>query len=163
MQVTVDADNEPIEYDETGTPWYIYECVPFIKELKGYDENSGSQNKLLESFIKQMNTKPLDMVNEFITKDKLAQDHQCPTGSNREKTSKGYLQQCDENRQMCCSNLWSKNCSESECFRNYHVCDGNRCIPEKWEQDGWPDCLDGSDESRLVLHIQLEYSNFRVN
>ena len=38
--------------------------------LKGYDEQSGSQNKLLESFIKKMNKKPLELVDEFLTKDK---------------------------------------------------------------------------------------------
>ena len=40
---------------------------PFVK---GYDEQSGSQNKLLESFIKKMNKKPLELVDEFLTKDK---------------------------------------------------------------------------------------------
>ena len=38
--------------------------------LKGYDEQSGSQNKLLESFIKKMNKQPLELVDEFLTKDK---------------------------------------------------------------------------------------------
>ena len=38
--------------------------------MKGYDEQSGSQNKLLESFIKKMNKKPLELVDEFLTKDK---------------------------------------------------------------------------------------------
>jgi len=141
----IDEDNDPIEYGET--PWYIYECVPFIKELTGYDENSGSQNKLLESFIKQMNTKPLDVVDEFITKDKVAlEDQRCDT-ETKPKTSKGYLKQCSDGSQLCCSNLWSNSCSESDCYSDYTSCDGNRCIPSKWVQDGWPDCLDGSDES----------------
>ena len=55
-----------------------FHIVPFIKELKGYDENLGSQNKLLESFIKEMNKKPLDMVDDFLTKDKKKVDQDCP-------------------------------------------------------------------------------------
>ena len=119
-----DEDNDPIEYG--GTPWYIYECVPFIKELTGYDENSGSQNKLLESFIKQMNTKPLDVVDEFITKDKVAlEDQRCNT-EVKQKTSKGYLKQCSDGSQLCCSNLWSNSCSESDCYSDYTSCDGTK-------------------------------------
>ena len=86
----MDTDNDPVDYG--GTPWYIYECVPFIKDIKGYDENSGSQNKLLENFIKQMNTKPLDMVDEFLTKDKVAtSDDTCNGSGSKEKPNKGYL------------------------------------------------------------------------
>ena len=31
------------------------------------------------------------------------------------------------------------------CFSDYFTCDG-RCISRDWVGDGWPDCMDGSDE-----------------
>ena len=87
-----------IQYILTGgdynpNPWYIYECVPFIKDLKGYDEISGSQNKLLENFIKQMNKKPLDLVDEFLTNDKSSSKStdQCGTTAKNSDTSKGIF------------------------------------------------------------------------
>lgn len=141
----LEAPEETVSEDYTSTPWYIYECVPFIKELKGYDETSGSQNKLLESFIKQMNTKPLDMVNEFITSEKQASSGQCQDRAAK-KSAKGFLKQCNNSTTLCCSSPWTTDC-QNDCFIDYSPCDGNRCIPGKWVQDGWPDCLDGSDES----------------
>ena len=96
--------------------------------FKGYDENSGSQNKLLESFIKQMNTKPLDVVDEFITKDKVTLEDECKP-ELKSKSSKGYLKQCSNGGQMCCNNLWSNVCSESDCYSDYTTCDGNLLRP----------------------------------
>ena len=125
----MDTDNDPVDYG--GTPWYIYECVPFIKDIKGYDENSGSQNKLLENFIKQMNTKPLDMVDEFLTKDKVAtSDDTCNGSGSKEKPNKGYLKQCrrNNNNQMCCSDPWNDSCPESDCFSDFSPCDGKYYI-----------------------------------
>ncbi len=160
-------DMEPLQFEENvstpqpeddavvdATPWYIYECVPFIKDIQGYDESSGSENKLLESFIKEMNKKPLEMVDEFITKDK----ERCPSASSNEKSSsKGYLKRCNDSRnsgEMCCNSPWSKNC-DLDCYLDYSPCDGNRCIPGKWVQDGWPDCLDGTDENPKAGHKSL--------
>ena len=80
----------------------------------------------MESFIKQMNTKPLDVVDEFITKDKVAlEDQRCNT-EVKQKTSKGYLKQCSDGSQLCCSNLWSNICSESDCYSDYTSCDGTK-------------------------------------
>ena len=80
----------------------------------------------MESFIKQMNTKPLDVVDEFITKDKVAlEDQRCNT-EVKPKTSKGYLKQCSDGSQLCCSNLWSNSCSESDCYSDYTSCDGTK-------------------------------------
>ena len=144
-----DEDQFLFEEDDQGASpasmWYIYECVPFIKDLEGYDETSGSQNRLLEKFIKQMNTKPLEIVNEFISKDKDTDPDQCKVKDD--KITKGYLKRCDgrSSQEMCCNSPWSKKCDQ-DCYLDYSTCDGNRCIPGKWVQDGWPDCLDGSDE-----------------
>ena len=140
-----EEDQMGIPESQASSMWYIYECVPFIKELEGYDESMGSQNALLESFIKQMNTKPLEIVSEFLDKDKNDKNEQCPRKDD--KMTKGYLKTCaDTNSQMCCNSPWSKKCDQ-DCYLDYSPCDGNRCIPGKWIQDGWPDCLDGSDEA----------------
>ena len=115
--------------DYTSNPWYIYECVPFIKDLKGYDELSGSENKLLENFIKQMNKKPLELVDEFLTQDKFSDKDQCAANKDSD-TSKGYLTKCgDTGQEKCCPNPWQQKGCQSECYLNFSPCDGGRCIP----------------------------------
>lgn len=147
---TYDYDNavSNSDSDYNPNPWYIYECVPFIKDLKGYDEVSGSENKLLENFIKQMNKKPLELVDEFLTQDKFSNQDQCGANKNSD-TSKGYLTKCgDSGQEKCCPNPWQEKGCQSACFVNYSPCDGGRCIPESWIGDGWPDCIDGTDENQ---------------
>lgn len=100
----------------------------------------------MSSFIKKMNTKPLEMVQEFLSTEK--KDNQCHQPSIKDdKMIKGYLTKCNTtNQDMCCPNPWPvKHCEES-CFLDFSPCDGGRCIPGSWIADGWPDCLDGQDE-----------------
>ena len=137
-----DAYDEVVGDDEPN-PWYIYECIPFIKEIKGYAAETGSQNLLFQSFLKQMNLKPLQLVNEFLTEKKKDATGEC---SSPIKEQKGYLFRCNDTVQMCCSNPFQSRCNENDCSIDYSACDGGRCIPGVWVADGWPDCLDGSDE-----------------
>ena len=58
------------DYSSSSTCFVALFLIILEHFLKGYDEQSGSQNKLLESFIKKMNKKPLELVDEFLTKDK---------------------------------------------------------------------------------------------
>ena len=40
-----------------------------------------------------------------------------------------------------------KNCDGVFCCK-----DGSQCIPEGWKDDGWPDCLDASDEAEGLFN-----------
>ena len=103
--------------------------------------------------------------------------NQCDNSGNRRdsESAKGYLTKCN-NKEKCCPNPWNSNgCDDNLCFENYNSCDGGRCIPSimtffqkwylvfflcmkslkkntvyigSWIGDGWPDCLDGSDENQ---------------
>ena len=94
-----------------------------------------------------MNKKPIELVNEFLMS---AKSYKAACQANDKATEeKGYLFRCNETLQMCCRHPFQKECTHSSCFSNYSPCDGGRCIPENWVSDGWPDCLDGTDEDFL--------------
>ena len=47
----------------------------------------------------------------------------------------------------CCPSPWA-SCGNSQCLSDFAECDG-RCVPSEWVGDGWPDCMDGSDEAGM--------------
>ena len=82
------AESPPTEYTDNN-PWYIYECLPFLKEISGFPDysndavyesagkssenqvkNSLKHNQALVDFIRHTNKNPLDMVNEFLASKK---------------------------------------------------------------------------------------------
>merc|ERR1712223_1352018 len=81
--------------------------------------------------------------------------------TENDKVGKGYVvkKECaQESRgdaaqggnEMCCASPWSNICNKNDqqdCFRDFFVCDGGKCIPNEWRNDGWPDCLDAEDEN----------------
>ena len=83
------AEAPPTEYTDSN-PWYIYECLPFLKDISGFpdyasdsasslnsnDNNPGGKikhNQALVDFIRHTNRNPLDMVNEFLESKKAGQ------------------------------------------------------------------------------------------
>ena len=89
-----------------------------MQDVKGYDDHRGAENKLLENFIKQMNKKPIQLVNEFLMSAKLSKDA-CRANDKTTEEEKGYLFRCNETLQMCCRHPFQKECTLSSCFPNY--------------------------------------------
>ena len=114
----------------------INSCIPILKKNVGHGSKM-KQDRLIINFIRFMNKQPTKLVNEFLeTKRSCAESQQ-----------KGYLRACPGGAQKCCSTPW-QSCDgqdSSGCFSDFKTCDG-RCFPTAWSDDGWPDCLDGSDE-----------------
>jgi len=126
-------------------PWYVYECVPLLKHLAGFNsDNSGSNsNSVLTQFIQHMNKATLSSVRSFIEDKK-----SCKAGY--EGQDPGYLVE-SEGEFQCCSTPWGENSSpQTVCYPQFARCDG-RCVPHDWVNDGWPDCLDGADEDAFNL------------
>ena len=79
------AESPPTEYTDSN-PWYIYECLPFLKDISGFPDyssdspgsinvNNGNKikhNQALVDFIRHTNKNPLEMVNEFLESKKAA-------------------------------------------------------------------------------------------
>ena len=64
----VEAEEE--EEDGAGAgPWYVYECIPLLKNLAGFEQGS-NKNSILTQFIKHMNQNAVGTVKEFISSDK---------------------------------------------------------------------------------------------
>ena len=92
------AEAPPTEYTDNN-PWYIYECLPFLKNINGFPDYSNVQdsppssgqgsssslngnvipsngikhNQALVDFIRHTNKNPLDMVYEFLASKKTGQ------------------------------------------------------------------------------------------
>jgi len=131
------------EEEELATPWYVYECVPLLKNLAGFrsDRAGGKSNSILTQFIKHMNKATLNTVEDFIGAKK-----KC----DGEERGIGHLVE-GGGQSECCSTPWGAAAGPHPvCFQQFARCDGH-CIPHDWVDDGWPDCLDGADEADLTV------------
>ena len=106
-------------------------CLPLLRGYVGPGSNM-QQDRLLINFVRYMNQRPLEIVSEFLQTKR----------SCKEEHKKGFLL---PGSRMCCPTPWSQS-DDSACYNDYITCDG-RCIPAEWRDDGWPDCMDGSDEN----------------
>jgi len=74
-------------------PWYIYECIPFLKDIDGYEEGGrNNHNDILVSFIRQMNKKPIKIVEEFLQSQRsIFQESNCHNATNVKKVMFFYF------------------------------------------------------------------------
>jgi len=133
--------------EETGAtgPWYVYECIPLLKNLAGFEEGS-KRNSILTQFIKHMNKNAVGSVKNFITSNKSC-------GSGYEGKERGHLVATQRGDNKCCTTPWPGDFGQANhdvCYDQFARCDG-RCIPHDWVSDGWPDCMDGADEASLAV------------
>jgi len=136
------VDEQIHDDDNSGAgPWYVYECIPLLKNMAGYEDGS-KKNSVLTKFIKHMNKNAVGSVKNFIGSEK-----SCSSGY--EGRERGYLVQTNTGDNKCCSTPWSAN-TDSVCYDQFARCDGG-CIPHDWVSDGWPDCMDGADEATLSV------------
>ena len=144
------AEAPPTEF--VDNPWYIYECLPFLKNMEGFPEPATSDpkhNQGLVDYIRYANQKPLELVQEFVTNKK--------SDCLADNKGQGFISKCYTGKQ-CCPTPFQTQCDDGEvCYTNFFSCDGGRCIPESWVNDDWPDCFDGSDETNetSILPQQL--------
>lgn len=169
-------------------PWYIYECVPFLKQLEGFpdtakeatpgvvvDNDGPKHNQALVDFVRHSNRSPLNVVRDFLDTKKTTRrggggsPASCD-GAPSPAVGMGYVVRppcAASGNSLCCSTPWlgnplTRNCSSGEprskpeeslpadqCYEDFVECDGGKCVPKGWRDDGWPDCLDGSDETNL--------------
>jgi len=137
----------------TGAPWYVYECVPLLKNLAGFESGS-KKNSILTQFIKHMNKNSVSTVKSFVSNKKT-----CRSGYEGQES--GHVVASEQGKNQCCSTPWGDNRfrNQAVCYDQFARCDG-QCIPHDWVADGWPDCMDGADESDFsvdgkVLPYQL--------
>ena len=113
----------------------IAKCLPSLRKEPGFGHGSKMQkDRILINFIRYMNQRPLEQISGFLQTKK----------SCKESHKKGFVIQC-QGRDTCCSTPWAK-CED--CYDDFGLCDG-RCIPQEWMNDGWPDCMDGSDDADM--------------
>merc|ERR1711902_293949 len=60
-----DYYSEEEEEVSAANPWYVYECIPLLKNLAGFDEGT-KRNSILTQFIKHMNKNALKTVKTFV-------------------------------------------------------------------------------------------------
>merc|ERR1719348_2609467 len=136
-----DYYSEEEEEMSAANPWYVYECIPLLKNLAGFEEGT-KRNSILTQFIKHMNKNAMKTVKSFV-------DDKKSCNSDYSGQEAGHLVE-SQGRTQCCSQPWGDNTHQSVCYQQFARCDG-RCIPHDWVSDGWPDCMDGADEATLNI------------
>jgi len=100
-----EEDDEPL-----ANPWYVYECIPLLKNLAGFEEGS-KRNSILTQFIKHMNKNALTTVKTFVGEKK-----SCKTGYSGQEA--GHLVDGD-GATKCCSTPWGDNSPQSVCYEQF--------------------------------------------
>ena len=104
-----DEDKEDEEDGAGAGPWYVYECIPLLKNLAGFEEGS-KKNSILTQFIKHMNQNAVGSVKDFISSDK-----SCDSGNGRGSVrGRGYLVANDDGSTRCCSTPWGGDTSPGQ-------------------------------------------------
>jgi len=134
----VESKDELQDFGGGAAPWYVYECVPLLKNIAGF-ETGTKKNNILTKFIQHMNQNSVSTVKSFVSNNK-----SCKSGY--EGPEAGHLVTGDAGDQKCCSTPWG----DAGCYQQFARCDG-ACIPHDWVADGWPDCMDGADEANLTI------------
>jgi len=114
-----------------GSGQEIRHCVPLLKDIGSLSQGS-QKSSMIWKFLKYMNQNALQHVRSFVELNK------------GEERKKGHLVDV-LGSSKCCSTPWAETGEESVCYDRFAKCDGG-CIPSDWVSDGWPDCMDGSDE-----------------
>ena len=105
------VDEQIHDDDNSGAgPWYVYECIPLLKNMAGYEDGS-KKNSVLTKFIKHMNKNAVGSVKNFIGSEK-----SCSSGY--EGRERGYLVQTNTGDNKCCSTPWSAN-TDSVCYDQF--------------------------------------------
>jgi len=140
---SLDSNYDYNDSDENmePNPWYIYECVPLLKNLGGFDEGTNT-NSILKEFIHHMNGNAVNSVKTFIEDNKNCK-------KDYEGRQPGHLVETGGTSQ-CCNTPWGDNSQHAVCYKQFARCDGH-CIPDDWVADGWPDCMDGADEADMAV------------
>lgn len=110
------------------------QCVPLLKDINIMQQGS-QKSSMIWKFLKYMNQNALQHVRNFVELNK------------GEERRKGHLVDV-QGSSRCCSTPWAETGEDSVCYDRFAKCDGG-CIPSDWVSDGWPDCIDGSDEAGL--------------
>ena len=98
--------------DDSGSgPWYVYECIPLLKNMAGFEDGS-KKNTVLTKFIKHMNKNAVGSVKNFIGSEK-----SCGTGY--EGRERGYLVQNERGDNKCCSTPWTPAHSDNVCYDQF--------------------------------------------
>ena len=100
-----EEDDEP-----AANPWYVYECIPLLKNLAGFDEGS-KRNSILTQFIKHMNKNALATVKTFVGEKK-----SCAGGYSGQEA--GHLVE-GEGETKCCSTPWGDNSPQAVCYEQF--------------------------------------------
>lgn len=103
------ADELPPSQEEVA-PWYVYECIPLLKNMAGFDQGS-KRNSILTQFIKHMNKNAVGSVSSFL-EDKKG----CPVGEERKE--RGYLVRSEVGANKCCSTPWADP-AHSVCYDQF--------------------------------------------
>ena len=100
------------EVEEGGAgPWFVYECIPLLKNLAGFDQGS-KRNSILTEFIKHMNKNAVVSVSSFLGEKK-----GCKTGY--EGKERGHLVQSEVGDSKCCSTPWVGLTDNTVCYDQF--------------------------------------------
>ncbi len=113
----------------------IGQCMPLLRG--GFGPGSRmQQDRLVINLVRYLNQRQLEVISDFLQTKK----------SCKESHKKGFPVRCQNgSHQRCCPTPWN-DCNDEECIADFSSCNG-RCFDRTWVNDGWPDCIDGSDES----------------
>ena len=92
-------------------PWFVYECIPLLKNMAGFEQGS-KRNSILTEFIKHMNKNAVVSVRSFLGEKKGCQ-------AGYEGKERGYLVQSEVGDSKCCTTPWGGLTANTVCYDQF--------------------------------------------